>query len=302
MGAADVVPGVSGGTMALIVGIYERLLESVRVGLESPFLLVTGRPRRAWASLREVDWGLVVPLAGGILIALVSAAGVIPVLMETHPEASRGLFFGLIVASVAVPWQALTRRTGREMALIVASTVAAFVLTGLPALAPVSDPSALRIFLSASVAICAMILPGVSGSFLLLVLGMYQVTLDALHVRDLPYVATFVLGAALGLGLFSRLLTRLLADHPDATMAVLVGLMIGSLRALWPWQTDTRELLPPGDHLPLVIGLAVLGIAVVTALMVVASRLSRETPGASAVDAAQDVEAHADRDTRAAKR
>ncbi len=295
MGAADVVPGVSGGTMALIVGIYERLLASVRVGLEAPFLLVTGRPTRAWASLRAVDWGLVVPLAAGIGTALVLAAGVIPDLMERHPEASRGLFFGLIVASVAVPWQALSRRTWREAALIAAAAVGAFVLTGLPALAPATDPSYLRVFAAASVAICAMILPGISGSFLLLALGMYEVTLEAVHGRDLPYVGVFLLGAAVGLGLFSRLLTWLLAEKPDATMAVLVGLMVGSLRALWPWQGDARELLPPGDHLGLVVGLAVLGVAAVTLLLVVAARFEGETVGEEAVDAARDVEADARR-------
>lgn len=293
MGVADVVPGVSGGTMALVVGIYERLLASVREGLAAPFFLVTGRPQRAWASLRAVDWGLVVPLATGIGTALLLAAGVIPDLMERYPEASRGLFFGLIVASVAVPWQALSRRGGREVALIVASTIAAFVLSGLPALAPATDPSYLRVFAAASVAICAMILPGVSGSFLLLVLGMYEVTLEAVHGRDLPYVAVFMLGAAVGLGLFSRLLTWLLAEKPDATMAVLVGLMVGSLRALWPWQTEARGLLPPGDHLGAVVGLALLGVAAVTALLWVAARFAPEPPGEAAIDAARDVEARA---------
>ena len=295
MGSADVVPGVSGGTMALIVGIYERFLESVRVGLEAPYLLVTGRPSRAVAALRAVDWGLVIPLGIGILSALALASGIIPALLEQYPEEARGLFFGLIVASVAVPWQALDRRTGREAAIVLAAAAAAFFLSGLPALAPVADPGALRIFLSASVAICAMILPGVSGSFLLLVLGMYEVTLAAVHDRDLGYIAIFGLGAAVGLGLFSRLLTWLLAEKPNATMAVLVGLMVGSLRALWPWQTETRGLLAPGADWPLVLGLALAGVVAVALLLWVAARVVRPSEvGEAAMDRARDIEAHAD--------
>lgn len=291
MGSADVVPGVSGGTMALIVGIYERLVESVREGLGAPYYLVTGRVGEAKRAFAAVDWGLVLPLGVGVLTALVLAAGIIPDLLERYPEESRGLFFGLIVASIAIPWQALDRRTWREGVAAVVAAVAAFVLVGLPALAPAEDPGALRIFLSAAVAICAMILPGVSGSFLLLALGMYEVTLEALHDRDLGYVAVFAAGAAVGLGLFSRLLTWLLAEKSDLTMAALVGLMAGSLRALWPWQTESRGLLPPGESLGAVVGLAVLGIAVVAALMWVAAKYVRPPELAEAAEErAEDIE------------
>ncbi len=293
MGSADVVPGVSGGTMALIVGIYERLVESVREGLAAPFYLVTGRMGDARRAFAAVDWGLVLPLAVGVLTALALAAGIIPDLLERYPERSRGLFFGLIVASIAIPWQALERRTGREALLALAAAVLAFVLVGLPALAPAEDPSVVRIFLSASVAICAMILPGVSGSFLLLALGMYEVTLGALHDRDLGYVAVFAAGALVGLGLFSRLLTWLLAEKPDATMAVLVGLMAGSLRALWPWQSEGRELLAPTGDIGVVVGLALLGLVVVAGLMAVASRYVHPPEVAEAeIARSEEIEAH----------
>ena len=296
MGSADVVPGVSGGTMALIVGIYERLVESVREGLAAPFYLVTGRIGDMKRSLAAVDWALVLPLAVGVLTALALASGIIPDLLERYPERSRGLFFGLIVASIAIPWQALERRTGHEALLAIGAAVVAFVLVGLPALAPAEDPGAVRIFLSASVAICAMILPGVSGSFLLLVLGMYEVTLEALHDRDLGYVAIFALGALVGLGLFSRLLTWLLAEKPDATMAILVGLMTGSLRALWPWQTESRELLAPAGDVGVVVGLAVLGVVVVAALMWVAARYVRPPEVAEAeIERSEEIEAHEER-------
>jgi len=295
MGAADVVPGVSGGTMALIVGIYERLIESVREGLAAPAYLVAGRVRQMRAALAAVDWGLVVPLALGIGTALVLASGVIPDLLERYPERSRGLFFGLIVASIAIPWQALDRKTWREAITAVVAGVLAFVLVGLPALAPAEDPGALRIFLSASVAICAMILPGVSGSFLLLALGMYEVTLEAVHGRDLGYVAIFAAGALVGLGLFSRLLTWLLAEKSDLTMAALVGLMAGSLRALWPWQGTNRQLLAPQGDVLVVVGLAVLGLALVAGLMGIAARYVRPPELAEAAEEqAEDIEQRAD--------
>ncbi|PAP75206.1 DUF368 domain-containing protein [Rubrivirga marina] len=295
MGAADVVPGVSGGTMALIVGIYERLIESVREGLAAPAFLVAGRIGDVKRSLAAVDWGLVVPLGVGVLTALVAASGVIPDLLEAYPERSRGLFFGLIVASIYIPWQALDRHSWREAVTALVAAIAAFILVGLPALAPATDPGWIRIFLSASVAICAMILPGVSGSFLLLALGMYEVTLEALHDRDLGYVAIFALGALVGLGLFSRLLTWLLAEKSDLTMAALIGLMAGSLRALWPWQTETREMLAPTGDVPAVVGLMVLGLAIVAVLLWVAARFVQPPEVAEAAEEqARDLEARED--------
>ena len=295
MGSADVVPGVSGGTMALIVGIYERLIESVREGLSAPYYLVTGRMGETKRALAAVDWGLVVPLAVGVLTALAVASGIIPDLLERYPERSRGLFFGLIVASIAIPWQALDRRSWREAATAIGAAVLAFVLVGLPALAPATDPGWLRIFLSASVAICAMILPGVSGSFLLLALGMYEVTLEAVHDRDLGYVAVFAAGALVGLGLFSRLLTWLLAEKSDLTMAALVGLMAGSLRALWPWQSESRQLLAPDGDVGMVVGLALLGVALVTGLLWVAARFVKPPELAEAAEErAEDIEARED--------
>jgi putative membrane protein len=254
MGAADVVPGVSGGTVALIVGIYERLVASVRAA-------ASGR-------LRDIEWGLVLPLAGGILVALVVGANVIPPLIERYPVQTRALFFGLIAASVAIPWRRVDDPGGRAWLLAAIGAVAAFVLVGLPERA-VEDPSLLRVFASAAVAIIAMILPGVSGAFLLLVLGLYEVTLRAVSSLDLAYIGVFAIGAVVGLGLFSRVLGWLLDHRHDATMAVLVGLMVGSLRALWPWQGDDRGLQPPeaGLGLLVTVALAIVGFALVRALV-----------------------------------
>lgn len=272
MGGADIIPGVSGGTMALIVGIYERLIASVKAALTLPVTLFRG-----WDAVKrqffEVEWRLVLPLAAGILTAIVIASKIIPPLLEAYPAECRGLFFGLIVASILIPWRRIGTVGAKEIALLVAMAVLAFVLSGLSA-NEISDPGLLRVFLSASVAICAMILPGVSGAFLLLVLGMYEPTLAAIDARDLVYIAVFGLGAAVGLGLFSRLLHFLLDRYHDLTMAALVGLMAGSLRALWPWLSDDREiLLPDADGASaFVLFLALLGFAFVFGLTKIAGQ------------------------------
>jgi putative membrane protein len=278
MGAADIVPGVSGGTMALIVGIYERLIRSIRAGASMPLPLLRGDVAGARERAREVEWGLVLPLGLGIVTAIIVGALTIEPLLEAYPEQTRALFFGLIAASVPLPWRSMSHRSGRAVGIAAASTVAAFLLVSIPP-ATITSPALPLVFVAASIAICAMILPGISGAFLLLIMGMYQPTLQAISDRDLAYVAVFVAGAVIGLGLFSKLLEWLLAHRFDVTMAVLVGLMLGSLRALWPWQDDDRGLLTPpadGGAVLVVVALALLGFAVVTALVKVAER--REAP------------------------
>ncbi len=267
MGAADVVPGVSGGTMALILGVYERLLQAISDGVAA--LLKLGRldAQGGWKGLKAVDWALVVPLAAGILTALLVGARFIPGLLETYPEASRGLFFGLIAGSLVIPWARISTPAPRHVLLASVAAVVAFGLVGLPP-RTLADPALWYVLLCASVAICAMILPGVSGAFLLLVFGIYESTLEAVNARDMAYVATFIGGAVLGLGAFAKLLTYLLHRVYDATMAVLVGLMAGSLRALWPYLADDRSLLLPqaGDPIAVVVMLALGGAAFVLGL------------------------------------
>ncbi|NBB99985.1 MAG: DUF368 domain-containing protein [Bacteroidetes bacterium] len=267
MGAADVVPGVSGGTMALIVGVYERLLQAISDGVAALLKLGQLDAREGWKGLKAVDWALVVPLAAGILTALLVGARFIPGLLETYPEASRGLFFGLIAGSLVIPWVRISTPAPRHVLLASIAAAVAFGLVGLPP-RTLADPALWYVLLCASVAICAMILPGVSGAFLLLVFGIYEPTLEAVNARDMAYVATFIGGAVLGLGAFARLLTYLLHRVYDATMAVLVGLMAGSLRALWPYLADDRSLLLPqaGDPVATVVMLALGGAAAVLAL------------------------------------
>ncbi len=277
MGGADIIPGVSGGTMALIVGIYARLIDS----LSSAFsMLLSGARLRGGEAARHgraVEWGLVLPLLAGIVTAIGTASFFLPHLLETYPHQMRGLFLGLVAASIAVPWLRIGRMTWRLLLIALVAAVAAFVLVGLPLLAEEPEPAMIRVFASASVAICAMILPGVSGAFLLEVLGIYHPTVEALRAAigldlgAMGYVVVFILGATIGLGLFSKTLDWLLDHYHDRTMAALVGLMAGSLRALWPWQpwdSPDRVLLWPqqGDPVMSVLLLAAAGFAFVAVL------------------------------------
>lgn len=268
MGAADIIPGVSGGTIALIVGVFERLVAAlshlVTFGL-SVVRLNRVAAQEAW---QAVEWRLVLPLGAGIVTALLVGARIIPGLMEQYPIHMRALFFGLVAASLAIPWQRIGRVTGRLVGLALAAAVLAFWLVGLPQL-HVTEPGLPRVFGSAAVAICAMILPGVSGAFLLEVLGIYTPTLEALNAGHWAYILTFAAGAITGLGLFSKILDALLRRYHDATMAALIGLIAGALRALWPYTAahGTMRWPAPGEPVGSVLLVGVLGFAAVTALV-----------------------------------
>jgi len=280
MGAADIVPGVSGGTMALITGVYERLVASIDAGFRSVLALLRGNLEEARLQFSRVSWALVVPLGVGIALAIVVGAVVITSAIERFPLQSHGLFLGLVAASIAIPWQRMQKRDAASVGLMFSFGVIAFYLTGLSGGTPADDPSLLRVFFSASVAICAMILPGISGAFLLKAMGMYEPTLMALRGLELAYVGTFMVGAALGIGMFSRLLTYLLRTHHDLTMAALVGLMAGSLRALWPWQ-DRLVAQSPETNTALVILWIVIGLAVIIGVLLLEQRLRTQSAGKS---------------------
>lgn len=277
MGAFDVVPGVSGGTVALVVGIYERLIAAIETVVEA----VVSAARRDLAAMRrhltEVDWLLIVPLVTGILLAIATLARVIEPLLDEedgHPQQARAVFFGLILGTLVVPFRRGGGLQGARWALAAGAAVFAFVLSGLPE-TEIEDPALIAVFLSAMIAICAMILPGISGSFILLTLGMYAPTIAAVNDRDLVYLVVFAVGAAIGLGGFSTILNWLLQHRHDATMAVLLGLMVGSLRAVWPYLDADRGLqAPPGDASVLVeLGLALAAFAFVTAAIAYARRV-----------------------------
>lgn len=277
IGIAEVIPGVSGGTVALIVGLYRRLIDAIADVVLAARRLITGPRSEVGPLLRGLPWSMLLPVAIGMAGAVVLGARILEPLLESHPEQMRALFFGLVAAGVVVPLGILRRTPPggldlRAIVLIVVAAVAAAVLTGLPP-GDVTDPPLIVVFLAAAVAICALVLPGVSGSFLLLSFGLYATTIAAVNERNVAYLAVFALGAIFGLAAFVSLLRWLLDHHARLTMAVIVGLMIGSLRALWPWQDADRGLLPPSSDVLSVVLLVLAGVAIVAALLWVERRL-----------------------------
>jgi putative membrane protein len=234
MGAADIVPGVSGGTVALVFGIYERLVHSIGMGARALGSVIRGRLRRAVTNLGEVDWWFLVPLGAGILTAVGLLSSVIESQLRERPEEMAGLFFGLVLGSIVVGWRLVRHRRPADLAIMAAVGVVAFVLLGLQS-GPVADPPLLAYLGAGAITICAMILPGISGSFLLLMMGMYAAVLGAVHDTDLVPLGVFAVGAVIGLALFSTVLNWLLEHHHDLLLSSLLGLMVGSLRVLWPW-------------------------------------------------------------------
>jgi len=263
MGSADVVPGVSGGTIALVLGIYERLVHAIRTGASALGSLVRGRFGEALQRARTVEWNFLVPLLAGIGLAIVSLAALIEHFLEEEPTNTAAVFFGLVAGSILVAWRLVGRWGNRRVGTAVAVAVIAFAVLGLRS-EEITDPSTILFFVAGAIAIIAMILPGISGSFILLMLGMYEAVLAAVTDRDLLVVGVFLVGAVIGLAAFSTFLDRMLRDHHDTVMAGLIGLMAGSLRVLWPWPdgTDTANLASPSEPLVPVV-LAVIGFAVV---------------------------------------
>ena len=285
MGSADIVPGVSGGTMALILGIYERLLRAIR-SFDGAWLGQLARFRFVEAFGRN-DLGFLVPLGLGIVGAILFFTHVVPlpVLIVTHPEPVYGLFFGLIGASVVILMGEVERYGAREVAFAAAGVVVGFLVVNL---VPVQTPTAYWfIFFCGFVAISAMLLPGISGSFILLILGKYAYIVNALGTFDAPVIATFLAGMLAGLVVFSRAIVWLLSRYHQATLLVIKGILIGSLWIIWPFQERVYEtvrdkerlvgsspVLPDALDAPTVLALAMIavGFAVVLALHRLATR------------------------------
>tara|TARA_Y100001954_G_scaffold234031_1_gene288517 strand:+ start:351 stop:1259 length:909 start_codon:yes stop_codon:yes gene_type:complete len=288
MGAADVVPGVSGGTIALIVGIYETLIDQVRAGAKALGMLVRGNLRGFWKQVRGLDVTFLLPLAIGILLAVGGLASVLETQLEENPEEMAGLFFGLVAASVLIGWDLISARTSTHLAVVLLVAVAIFFGLGFQS-GPVTDPSPVVFVGAGALAICAMILPGISGSFILLMIGMYAAVIGAVDDRAFGDLALVGTGAVVGLALFSTLLGWLLDHHGDTVMAAMVGLMLGSLRVLWPWPNgvgviseDESEVidgtgleLPAGDELFGPVALGMIGFVIVMVLAQIGKRLER---------------------------
>ena len=279
MGTADLVPGVSGGTIALVLGIYRRLVASIRLGSAALGRFVRADLRGGVERLRQVEWGFLVPLLAGIALAVLTLAGFIGDQLDSHPTEMAAIFFGLVAASIVAAWGLLETRDAQRLAILAVTAVVTFIVLGFRS-GPVEDPGLLLYAGAGAIAINAMILPGISGSFMLLMLGMYEAVLDAVDQRDLVVLGAFAVGAIVGLALFSSLLHWLLENHYDTVMAALIGLMAGSLRVLWPWPdgTESTELAWPAASDALVpILLAGAAAAVVTGIVALGRR-SEQVP------------------------
>lgn len=249
MGAADVVPGVSGGTIAFITGVYDTLLESIR--RINPGLLGMWKREGFSAAFRHVNGGFLIALFGGIVTSIVSLAKLISWLLETHPIPTWSFFFGLILVSVYHILRQVQQKSLSRWCSLVLGIAFAYSIT---VLKPLNlDFTSINILLAGSIAICAMILPGISGSFILLLLGMYSPIIDAVKSLQGSVLGLFVLGCLVGLLCFSHILSWLLSHYRELTLSFLTGLMLGTLPKIWPWkETISWRTNSHGEQVPLV--------------------------------------------------
>ena len=277
MGSVDLIPGVSGGTIAFITGIYEELIESLRTLSQPSFLKALIRLRLREV-LAQLNWRFLLTLALGLVTALFTLAQGIAYLLAHHPVLVWSFFFGLIVASVITVSRRVERWQAGLWAALLVGLVGAYLLVGLiPTVTPDTLPF---IFFSGFIAICAMILPGISGAFLLVLLGKYEFMLLALNQRDWLIIGVFALGALLGMASFARLLGWLLRRYHDLMIALLTGVMLGSLRRIWPFKDAEAENIIPVLFTPVGLDLNVIyagllalsGVALVLLLECVSRR------------------------------
>ncbi len=232
MGAADAVPGVSGGTIAFISGIYEELIATIsNVNISLFKTLFKHGIKAFW---KQLNGNFISALLIGIVISFVSFMRLAKYLIEFHPILIWSFFFGLIVASIYFVGKQITKWNTTTIISLIIGTIAAYYITTLPSLA--DNESSLFLFIAGGIAICAMILPGISGSFILVILGAYKTLSDAIHDFDFKKLALFVFGALVGLLSFSRVLKWLFKHYHNITLAILTGFILGSLNKIWPWK------------------------------------------------------------------
>ena len=243
MGAADVVPGVSGGTIAFITGIYEELLETINsVNFSALKKLKSEGLKSFW---KHINGNFLVALFLGIAISIISLAKLITYLLDQHAVLLWAFFFGLIISSIYLVGKTVKKWDFTKVIGLLVGAGIAFYITILP---PMENPNALwYVFLSGAIAICAMILPGISGSFILLLLGSYEMILGAIKDVKLAIIGVFALGCITGLLSFSKLLNWMFKKYHDLTIALLTGFLVGSLNKIWPWKTTISTRINSHD-------------------------------------------------------
>jgi len=271
MGAADVVPGVSGGTIAFISGIYEELIDSINAVNLSLFKVLKKEGIKAvW---KKVNGNFLLSLLLGIGTSVISLAKMLSWLLENKPVLLWSFFFGLVLASIWFVGKQITKWNFKTILAIVLAAVFAYYITQLQPIADAGS-SSLYLILSGALAISAMILPGLSGSFVLVLLGVYQLVLNAVHQRDMAIISLFGLGAVLGLLSFARVLKYIFEHYRNITLAILTGFIIGALNKIWPWketmdsvETNVSPFNFSGDNqLLYVLLLATLGFLLIIVL------------------------------------
>ena len=264
MGSADIVPGVSGGTIALITGIYEHLIEAIsRINFGFVKPLFKGDFRLFREKLfEEIDFKFFIPLILGIGVAFLTLAKVVTYCMDVHTALTFSFFLGLIIASAVILFRKLNQINLKNFAFALIGFILTYLFVSLNPMA--ANHSLIVIFISGMIAICAMILPGISGSVLLLLLGQYEYMLNALHQLHFSEIIVFVVGALIGILGFSKILNFLLKNHEEVTMAFLIGVMLGSLRV--PGVEIVKSVsLNVSGLLPCII-VAIIGFAIIIIL------------------------------------
>lgn len=240
MGIAELVPGVSGGTIAFVTGIYEEFISSINnVNLNTFKTLRKEGVKSFW---KELNGNFLVALLLGMLISIISFSKMISWLLENQPIPVWSFFFGLVLASVIFVAKEIKKWNLTSLILFLIGAIIAFYITILP---PSANTDSLAfLFLSGAIAICAMVLPGISGSFILVLLGSYKTILEAVHERDIKIIATVGFGAIFGILSFARVLKWMFDKHKDITLAILTGFILGSLNKIWPWKhvLETRTI------------------------------------------------------------
>jgi putative membrane protein len=277
MGAADVVPGVSGGTIAMIVGVYQELIDSIKsIDGASLKLLLKGKIGEFW---KAVNGTFLLSIVTGILISVFSLAKIITYLLAVYPILVWAFFFGLVMASTLFVAKEVERWNWKKTLCFIIGAVAAFYIT--VATPAQTTDSLWFVFLCGAIAICAMILPGISGSFILVLLGKYDYVLGAVKSLNVSVMIVFACGALLGITSFSHLLSYVLKRYHDITIAVLSGFMLGSLNKVWPWKEplESNPLMEankaPDEFVWQAITLMVVGFGIVYVLEMISAKSKR---------------------------
>jgi len=244
IGLFDLVPGISGSTLAFIFGIWQRLIQSLVHFFSGCKLFLRLKFAKGIMEIRRVEWLLATPVAAGIILSLLLGASVIGVVLDEYPQSLRAFFLGLVLGIIPLTLRQLTRWGARYVLLFSCGLVLSGGVSMLP-LRDNTDPSLFVIFFAAVISICATLLPGLSGSFVLLIFGLYDTLIEAIRNRDLVTCLVFIGGAWSGTLLFTSRINWLLLSHREATWFFLCGLMIGGLNVLWPWTNESTRFVIP---------------------------------------------------------